>query len=103
MTNARSRTGSEADPEREQARGEAPATTDARGAELNAGVRRAMREARSEAVIVLAIDVALFAGLAGVDKLKGWDILDMPWWAWLLLARPRCCSCSCYSPRRARS
>ena len=66
----------------------APVIADAPGAELDARVRRAMREARTEAVIVLAIDVALFGGLAFVDKLNGWDILDLPWWAWLLLAAP---------------
>jgi hypothetical protein len=47
-----------------------------------------MREARTEAVIVVGIDVALIAGLAVVDKAKGWQIIDMPWWAWLLFAAP---------------
>ena len=47
-----------------------------------------MREARTEAVVVLAIDVALLAGLACLDKAKGWDIIDLSWWAWLLLAAP---------------
>jgi uncharacterized membrane protein len=56
--------------------------------ESDARVRRAMREARVEAVIVLALDVALFAGLAFVDKVKGWGIIDLPWWAWVLLAGP---------------
>ena len=32
---------------------------------LNAGDRRVLREARTEAVVVLALDVALLAGLAG--------------------------------------
>jgi uncharacterized membrane protein len=57
-------------------------------AELNAGARLALREARTEAVVVLAIDVGLLVGLAWVDKAKGWDIIDLPWWAWLLLAAP---------------
>jgi uncharacterized membrane protein len=65
-----------------------PATSDAPGAELNAPPRRALREARTEAVVVLAIDVALMGGLASIDKEKGWDIIDLPWWAWLLLASP---------------
>jgi uncharacterized membrane protein len=47
-----------------------------------------MREARTEAVIALAIEVALYAGLASVDKAKGWGIIDLHWWAWLLLAAP---------------
>ena len=48
----------------------------------------AMREARTEAVVVLAVEVALLGGLAALDKAKGWDIIDLPWWAWLLLAAP---------------
>ena len=71
---------------------------------LNARVRRAMREARTEAVIVLALEVALFAGLAFVDKAKGWGIIDLPWWAWMLLAAPAAAAHrSCSSSRRARS
>jgi uncharacterized membrane protein len=27
-------------------------------------------------------------GLASIDKAKGWAIIDLPWWAWLLLAAP---------------
>ena len=38
--------------------------------------------------MVLAVDVALLAGLAAIDKAKGWDIIDLSWWAWLLLASP---------------
>jgi uncharacterized membrane protein len=57
-------------------------------AEPNARDRRALREARTEAVIVLAVDVALLGGLAVVDKAKDWDIIDVQWWAWLLLASP---------------
>ena len=47
-----------------------------------------MREARTEAALVLAIDVALFAGLAIVDQAKGWNLIDLPPWAWLLFAVP---------------
>ena len=32
--------------------------------------------------------MALFASLAIVDKAKGWSIIDLQWWAWLLLASP---------------
>ena len=67
---------------------QAPAVAQAPGAEPNARARRAMREARTEAVIVLAIEVALYAALACADKVKGWGIIDLPWWAWLLLAAP---------------
>jgi uncharacterized membrane protein len=47
-----------------------------------------MREARTEAVVVLGIEVALYAGLAFADKAKGWSIVELEWWAWLLLAAP---------------
>src|SRR3954451_25007475 len=59
-----------------------------RPADLNARVGRVMREARTEAVVVLAVEVALFAGLAFVDKVKGWGIIALDWWAWMLLAAP---------------
>ena len=39
-------------------------------------------------MVVLAVDVALLGGLAAIDKAKGRDIIDLPWWAWLLLAAP---------------
>jgi hypothetical protein len=64
------------------------ATPNAHGTELDARARQALREARTEAVIVLAVDVALLAGLALIDKAKGWEIIDLSWWAWLLLASP---------------
>ena len=54
----------------------------------NTGDRRVLREARTEAVVALALDVGLLVGLALVDKAKGWSIVDLPWWAWLLLAAP---------------
>jgi hypothetical protein len=56
--------------------------------EQNARARVARREARTEAVLVLGIDVSLLGGLAAVDKAKGWQIIHLPWWAWLLLAAP---------------
>jgi uncharacterized membrane protein len=55
---------------------------------LNTGDRRLRREARTEAVVVLGLDVALLAALAVVDKVKGWAIIDLAWWAWLLFAMP---------------
>jgi uncharacterized membrane protein len=58
------------------------------GPELNARTRLALREARTEAVTVLAVEVALLGGLAALDKAKGWDIIDLSWWAWLLVASP---------------
>jgi hypothetical protein len=35
--------------------------------------RRALREASTEAVVVLAVDVALLGGLASIDKAKDWE------------------------------
>ena len=67
---------------------QSPPTPNAAGAELNARDRRALREARTEAVVVLAVDVGLLGGLAALDKAKGWEIIDLPWWAWLLIAVP---------------
>jgi hypothetical protein len=58
------------------------------GSELNPDARHALREDRSEAVVVLTLDVALLVGLAFVDNAKGWDIIDLPWWVWLVLAAP---------------
>ena len=64
-----------------------PAISDSRG-EVNERARLDLHDARTEAVTVLAVDVALFVGLATIDKAKGWGIIDFPWWAWLLLGSP---------------
>ena len=47
--------------------GPTPAISDASAAARNARARRALHEARREATVVLACDVALFVGLAAVD------------------------------------
>ena len=74
-----------------------PAISDARraepgpragGAELDSRALRALRGDRTEAVVALAVYVALLAGLASIDKAKGWDIINLPWWGWLLVAVP---------------
>ena len=65
-----------------------PPISNASGAELNARTRLALREARTEAVVVLTVDVALLGGLAVIDVAKGWEIIDLPWWARVLLATP---------------
>jgi len=65
-----------------------PAGSNAPGPEATRRVREAMREARREATVVLLFDAALFGGLAVADEVKGWAILDLPWWTWLLLAAP---------------
>ena len=56
--------------------------------ELNARARRALREARTEAAVVLAVDVALLWGLAFADQAQGWEIVDLPWWVWIGFATP---------------
>jgi uncharacterized membrane protein len=65
-----------------------PAMAAAPRSERDARAHRAMREARTEAVVAVGTVAALIAGLAVVDKAKGWQIVDLPWWAWLLLAAP---------------
>jgi uncharacterized membrane protein len=67
---------------------QAPAVVETPGGEQDARARILSREARTEAVLVLGIDVALLVGLAVVDKARGWQIVDLPWWAWLLFAAP---------------
>src|SRR4051794_13162173 len=56
--------------------------------ETDERAERDRREARTEAAVVVGIDIALIAGLAVVDKAKGWQIIDLPWWAWLVLVTP---------------
>ena len=34
------------------------------------------------------VDVGLFAALAVADKAYDWSLIDLPWWAWLVLASP---------------
>ena len=56
--------------------------------EMTTSAVRALREARTEAVLVLTLEVALFGGLAVVDAAKGWDIIDLPAWVWVVLMLP---------------
>ena len=65
-----------------------PSTACVPDAELDARGRRAVREARTEAVIVLALDMVLLGRMAAIDKAKDWHIITLHWWAWLLLASP---------------
>jgi len=60
----------------------------ARRADLDARGRKALLEARTEAVVVLVLEVTLLVGLAVADKAQGWRIVDLPWWVWLVLALP---------------
>jgi uncharacterized membrane protein len=55
---------------------------------VDPALHRALREARTEAVVVLGLDIALLAGLATLDQTQGWAIIGLPSWAWLVLASP---------------
>ena len=57
-----------------------PAFAAAPRSERDARAHRAMREARIEAVVAVGTVAALIVGLAVVDKAKGWQIVDLPWW-----------------------
>ena len=37
---------------------------------------------------MLLLDVGLFAALAVADKAYDWSLIDLEWWAWLVLASP---------------
>ena len=54
---------------------------------LKAGDRRVLREARTEAVFALALDAALLLASRWWTR-RSWSIVDLSWWAWLLLAAP---------------
>ena len=65
-----------------------PSTTDTSGDVRDERALQALREARREATVVLALDVALFGALAVLDKANGWAIVGLPWWVWFILALP---------------
>jgi hypothetical protein len=48
----------------------------------------AREEVRAEAAPVAAAVPLLFVVLAVVSRAEGWEFLDLPWWAWLVLAVP---------------
>ena len=52
------------------------------------GVRQAVREARTQAAVAVAIAGALLVTLALVDAWQNWSLLGAPWWIWLILAIP---------------
>jgi hypothetical protein len=55
---------------------------------VHASEREARYETRREAASVVVIAVALLALLALVSWSEGWELLDLPWWSWLVLAIP---------------
>jgi hypothetical protein len=50
--------------------------------------RDARYEVRREAASAVVIAVALLTALALVSRRKGWELVDIPWWSWLVLALP---------------
>jgi uncharacterized membrane protein len=52
------------------------------------GVRLAIREARMQASVAVAIAGGLLVALAFVDSVKDWSLYGAPWWTWLILAVP---------------
>jgi len=51
-------------------------------------IRAAVREARTQAAVAVAIVGALLLALAIVDSWQDWTLLGAPWWTWLFLAIP---------------
>jgi hypothetical protein len=45
-------------------------------------------EVRREAAPAVAIAVGLLLVLAFLSRRNGWELVDVPWWSWLLLAIP---------------
>lgn len=45
-------------------------------------------EVRREAASVVVIAVALLTALALVSWRNGWELVELPWWSWLVLALP---------------
>jgi hypothetical protein len=55
---------------------------------VRAGEHQARYEARREAASAAVIAVAVLAALAAVSWKEGWELLELPWWSWLVLAVP---------------
>jgi uncharacterized membrane protein len=55
---------------------------------VNATEHQARYEARREAASAVVISVALLAMLALVSWREGWELMELPWWSWFVLAVP---------------
>jgi hypothetical protein len=53
-----------------------------------ASEQEARYEARREAASAVVVAVAVLAALALVSWREGWELMELPWWAWLVLAVP---------------
>jgi uncharacterized membrane protein len=56
--------------------------------------REARYEARREAAAVMIVAVAALGGLAALSWRNDWVLIDVPWWAWLVLALPGLVLCA---------
>jgi uncharacterized membrane protein len=45
-------------------------------------------EVRREAASAVVIAVALLGALALLSRRNGWELVEVPWWSWLVLATP---------------
>jgi uncharacterized membrane protein len=45
-------------------------------------------EVRREAASAVVIAVALLGALALLSRRNGWELVEVPWWSWLVLAAP---------------
>ena len=48
----------------------------------------ARRQGRREAAPAALVALLVFAALAGVSSARGWELLGLPWWIWLILGVP---------------
>ena len=55
---------------------------------MAAGEGEARAEGRREAAPVAFVAFLIFVALALVSRGQGWELLDLPWWIWLLVAAP---------------
>jgi len=51
-------------------------------------VHEAVREARAQAAVAVAVAGALLVTLALLDSWQDWSLVGAPWWTWLIIAIP---------------
>ena len=52
------------------------------------GEGEARAEGRREAAPAAFVALLIFVALALVSRAQGWELLQLPWWIWLLVAVP---------------
>lgn len=55
---------------------------------MGSGEIEARYEARREAVSAVLVAAGVLALLASVSWKEGWELVELPWWSWLVLAVP---------------